>query len=230
VDEDEHDREREPIPAAYPGAQPPPEAYSRVSNPGRYRILHRWGRELLDRLSAEFAVDRADVTGQEPSPLRSDAAAPAVRLTPRDARAGPLTVVFTGFPGLAVRCGRWHKFPLPSCGCDACDEEPGQLREQLEDHVGALVSGNFSERLSQRRGVWLVEYDIPGTASGSNEIAYVEGAQGSAWFSALCGWEPGIRSSKALRERFSGLPGLGEMAANDRGERSAVSEIVRVVR
>ena len=56
VDEDRHDREREPIPAPYPGAPPPSEAYGRVSNPERYRILHRWARELLDRLSAEFTV------------------------------------------------------------------------------------------------------------------------------------------------------------------------------
>jgi hypothetical protein len=147
-----------------------------VSNPERYRILHRWARELLDRLSAEFTVDRADVTGQEPSPFPPDAAAPAVRLTPNDAAAGPLTVVFTGFPGLAIRCGHWHNFALPSCGCDACDEDPGQLRQQLEDHVGALVSGNLSERLSQRRDVWWVEYDIPGVASGSNVVRHIEGA------------------------------------------------------
>lgn len=191
VDKDGHDREREPIPAAFPGAQPLPEAYGRVSNPERYRVLHHWGRDLLDRLSAEFAVDRADVTGQEPSPLRSDAAARAVRLTPRDAGAGPLTVVFTGFPGLAVRCGRWHKFALPSCGCDACDEDPGQLQEQLKDHVGALVSGNFSERLTQGRGMWLVEYDIPGIANGSSGIQYVEDTRGGGWFSALCGWGAG---------------------------------------
>ena len=111
VEQAGHDGEWELIPPA----QPSPEAYGRVSNPERYRILHRWGRELLDRLSAEFDVNRADVTGQEPSPLRSDVAAPAVRLTPRAAGAGLLAVVFTGFPGLVVRCGRWHKVALPAC-------------------------------------------------------------------------------------------------------------------
>ena len=65
------------------------------------------------------------------------------------------------------------------------------MREQLEDHVGALVSGNFCERLSRRRGVWLVEYDIPGVASGSNEVEYVVSAQGGEWFSSLCGREAG---------------------------------------
>ena len=185
---DEDGREREPVPAAFPAAEPPPDAYGRVSNPERYRILHRWGRELLDRLSAKYAVDRADVTGQEPSPFASDAAALAVRLTPGDPRAGPLTVVFTGFPGLAVRCGRWHKLALPSCGCDACDENPQELREQLEDHVGALVSGNLFERLSRKRGAWWVEYDIPGVASGSNEVGWVENAGGGGfWFSSSCG-------------------------------------------
>jgi hypothetical protein len=185
VDQDGHDGEWELIPPA----QPSPEAYGRVSNPERYRILHRWGRELLDRLSAEFDVDRADVTGQEPSPLRSDVAAPAVRLTPRAAGAGLLAVVFTGFPGLVVRCGRWHKVALPACGCDACDEDPDQLREQLECHVGALVSGNLFERLSQRQGGWLVEYGIPGVGSGSSpwgagdpfQQGCPEAVQWSAW-------------------------------------------------
>jgi hypothetical protein len=198
-------RSRQPIPGA---------ALARclraVSDPERYRILHRRGRELLDRLATEFAVDRADVTGREPSPLTSSAVAPAVRLSPRDLRAGPqVTVVFTRFPGLAVRCGRWHKFPLPDCGCDACDEDPEQLREQLEDHVGALVSGNFRERLSQRRGVWLVEYDIPGVASGSNEVEYVKSAQGGEWFSSLCG--RGGRRPVAVR--LTGRGGVVRLAA-----------------
>jgi len=183
MDEDRHNQEREPVPAAYPGAEPLPEAYGRVSNPERYRVLHRWGHELLDRLTADFAVDRADVTGQEPSPF-GDAAAPAVRLVPRDAAAGPLTVVFTGFPGLAVRCGRWHQLVFPSCGCDACAEDPGELREKLEEHVGALVSGNLAERLSQQGDWWLVEYDIPGIASGSSKVRRAEAARGSGWFAA----------------------------------------------
>lgn len=97
-------------------------------------------------------------------------------------------MVFTGFPGLAVRCGRWLKFRLPDCGCDTCDEDPAELWQELEERVCALVSGNFSERLSSRRGVWSFEYDIPGVASGGYGVEYVDNVWGSGWFSSLSGW------------------------------------------
>lgn len=38
------------------GREPPAEASGRVSNPERYRVLHQWGEELLDRLTAQFDV------------------------------------------------------------------------------------------------------------------------------------------------------------------------------
>lgn len=205
MDKDRHEVAWEAVPATYPWAEPAPEAYGRVSNPERYRTLHQRGRDVLDRLTAEFDVERADVTGQESSPLPSDAAAPAVRLTPRDARAGPLAMVFTGFPGLAVRCGRWHRSRLPDCGCDACDEDPGELLEQLEACVSALVSGNFSERLTRQGDAWRVEYDIPGVGGGSYGVEYVQGARGEGWFSSLSG-------SGAGDPLQQGLPGTVEWA------------------
>lgn len=164
--------------------EPPPEAYGRCSDPERYRILHEWGWALLDRLTGAFDVERVDVTGREPSPDDSGPA-PAVRLAPRDPQAGPLTVVFDASPGLGVRCGRWRDVLLPECGCDACDERPEDLWDELQESVTALISGNLVERLSKRRRGWYVEYEIPGRSSGGGGVAP---AGDSGRFSALSGW------------------------------------------
>ena len=47
-----------------------------------------------------------------------------VRLQPSSGTGARLTVAFTTFPGLLVRFGKWHVEAYPSCGCDACDEQP----------------------------------------------------------------------------------------------------------
>ena len=44
---------------------PPEEAYSRVTNPGRFQPLHDAATELLDRLEREFAVERLDVVPRD---------------------------------------------------------------------------------------------------------------------------------------------------------------------
>jgi hypothetical protein len=41
-------------------AGPPEEAYGRVTNPERYRGLHAAAEALLDRLGAEYVVERVD--------------------------------------------------------------------------------------------------------------------------------------------------------------------------
>lgn len=178
-------------------------AYGRFSHPERYRVLHEWGWELLDRLDEEFDVERVDATGDEPSPIPSDVDAPAVLLVPGDPRAGSLTLVFHSLPGLKVRCGRWCDFRLPDCGCDGCDEDPAELWDELEEHATALVSGNFSERLSRRHGVWHVEHEIPGQESGGHEVRYVETDRNSGWFSSMSGWG-------AVDPQQLGLPGAVE--------------------
>ncbi|WP_091678414.1 DUF6226 family protein [Amycolatopsis marina] len=133
---------------------PPEEAYSRVTDPGRYAPLHAAARELLDELIERYTVvgetfEEADPHGSEP--------APGIRLAPADPAASPLAVVFTSFPGLVVQLGRTETLALPRCGCDACDETVEDCVELLRERVGALTAGTFGERLV-RDGGWWHEY------------------------------------------------------------------------
>jgi hypothetical protein len=135
------------------GQSPPPEAYETVTKPERFRVLHEAARQILDDLVTEYAVERRDYLTADPS--RQDAQAPAVQLVPARPEAGPLTIVFTAFPGLMITLGRWRQFGLPACGCDACDDDPADHIEELHEEIGALVGGIFAERLSHglRAGV-----------------------------------------------------------------------------
>lgn len=133
------------------GTSPPEEAYGRVTDPERYRVLHTAARELLDRLTTAYAVDREDGDAALDPPLTgrfTDPVEAVVRLTPRSPTAAPLTVAFTSFPGLTARFGEWVVQLLPICGCDACDDDPAVLAEQLTRDVEALVAGRFTERLT----------------------------------------------------------------------------------
>ena len=68
-------------------------------------------------------------------------ARPSVKLSPRDPDAAPITVVFTAFPGLHLRFGRWYREPFPDCGCDACDESAEGEIERLNEMVDAVAAG-----------------------------------------------------------------------------------------
>ncbi|MDA1128514.1 MAG: DUF6226 family protein [Chloroflexi bacterium] len=95
---------------------PPPEAYSRITNPERFAPVPEFAGELLNRLEAEFAVERTEGYGLDPELESGELARPGVRLTPADADAAPIIIIFTAFPGLRVRFGRWYTNPFPSCG------------------------------------------------------------------------------------------------------------------
>jgi Family of unknown function (DUF6226) len=100
---------------------PPEEAYSRVTNPERFRPLHGFAERLLGRLEATFDAEREEAYDLDDE-LGRYAAKPTVRLAPRSTDGGSLTIVFTSFPGLLVRLRHWVVEPVPGCGCDACDE------------------------------------------------------------------------------------------------------------
>lgn len=144
-------------------AAPPEEAYGRVTNPERYRVLHTAARDLLDRLTVAYEVDREDGDAALDPALTdrfSDPVEAVVRLTPRSRCAAPLTVAFTGFPGLGLRFGEWVVETLPSCGCDACDEDPDDLVGLLTGCVEALAAGDFTEQISHGADGSQVEYGL----------------------------------------------------------------------
>jgi hypothetical protein len=126
--------------------EPLPEAYSRVTNPERFRVLHSTILAILDRLEADFDVRREEGHGlDEELERKFDLARPSIRLTPADPESAPVTVAFSAFPGLHLRFGLWWKEPAPSCGCDACDESGEQLAEQLTELIEDVVAGRFWE-------------------------------------------------------------------------------------
>lgn len=117
-------------------------AYGRVTNPERYAPLHRSAANVIAELRREF-----DMTVTEVEPEQGDVGPPVIsawRLTPGNGGAR-VTVTLTRFPGLYVRFGEWHEEALPSCGCDACDESPEELAEDLREKLWAVAQGEFRE-------------------------------------------------------------------------------------
>ena len=103
---------------------PPKDAYSRVTEPERFRPLHDWALEAVARLQTNYEVTTDEGEGMDAELERSSLSRPTLKLTPLQDSCAPVTIAFNDFPGLAVRCGRWVTEPFPSCGCDACDEMP----------------------------------------------------------------------------------------------------------
>ena len=106
--------------------------------------------EILGRLENDFDVERSEGYGLDPELERGlEPARPHVRLTPRNPEAAPIAVVFSTFPGLNVRFGRWFTEPFPSCGCDACKESAEGEIERLKEMVDEVVAGRFREAIQR---------------------------------------------------------------------------------
>src|SRR5262245_14953056 len=127
---------------------PPPEAYSRVSDPERFRPLHNVALSLLEQLEASFNVERFEGDRLDSELELSGLARPSVRLVPRDSKAAPLTIAFTVFPGLNVRVGRWRMVAFPACGCDACYETANDEATRLTELIDDVTAGRFREAIS----------------------------------------------------------------------------------
>ena len=122
--------------------------YSRVTNPERFRPLHTAMLAIIDRLESDFEVERAEGLVSTRS-WRGvwTLLVRMLRLTPKDPDAAPISVVFTAFPGLRIRFGRWYIEPFPDCGCDACDESAEGEIERLNDMVDDVTAGRFREAI-----------------------------------------------------------------------------------
>jgi len=126
---------------------PPPQAYSRVTDPERFRPLHALGLALIDRLTAEYDVARTEEFVLLSDLQSFEHARPPVTLAPLVAEAAPVAIAFTRFPGLVVRYGLWQTDSFPSCGCDACAETATTEGERLEALLADVVRGHFREEL-----------------------------------------------------------------------------------
>lgn len=151
---------------------PAKDSYSLTSNTERYAPLHLVATAMIEWLQNTFDVV-VEPTDSAVSDLlhRPDEIIQAVRVTPRDAAAAPLTFVFTPFPGLHLHAGSLHDFSFPTCGCDACDDNIESLIEELEWTVRTVVSGGYSESLDAWPASW-IEYNLnePGAGAQSGRI------------------------------------------------------------
>ena len=116
--------------------------YERVTNPDRFATLHPRVHELAAELQRcyEFKVQLAE---PEPAHLRHGVLS-ALLLSPANDGA-PITITLTGFPGLSVRFGARHVEAFLHCGCDACDEQPPHLADNLRRTLTSVADGRFRE-------------------------------------------------------------------------------------
>jgi hypothetical protein len=149
---------------------PPDEAYGRVTRPERFAVLHEAADALVEELAARYDVAvstdvplPADLGERGPDLVRT------VRLDPAGGGA-PIVIGFTAFPGLVLRCGRWYDDLVPACGCDACDDDPAELADELTRRVSSIAAHGLREqRVFRRRGLTRgvqQEFLIGGAASG----------------------------------------------------------------
>lgn len=167
---------------------PPDEAYGRVTNPERYRVLHEVADDLIVDLARTFDVqveedaDDAELARRFP-PHR------IVRLAPATPAAAPIVFSLTTFPGVHVRFGRWWIQSYPSCGCDACDDPPAQVASDLRRDVAAVTGGGLVEGFDGRHLTYALEWD-GGTRGGGiavgGEVARPSGPRRSHRWAA---WE-----------------------------------------
>jgi hypothetical protein len=143
-----------PWPDPHPDRSPPVDAYSRLTDPARWRILgartDAWLSTLAGAGLAVVDAD-ADVTWrvvQQPVITRAERVVPvaagAVDLVVGHSRLGDVDdagiVLGLGDPAETVT---W----FPNCGCDACDSGSQRELEDLDSHVLSIVTGAF-RRLS----------------------------------------------------------------------------------
>ena len=129
---------------------PPDEAYSRVTNPERFRPLHDTMLDMLTTLETRFDVERVEGYGlddelEDTELKRLTLARSSIALKPTDTEAAPIVVAFTDFPGLGIRFGRWYRDYFPGCGCDACKESAEDEIERATKLIDSLTSGGFRE-------------------------------------------------------------------------------------
>ena len=128
-------------------AGPPPEAYSRITNPERFESLHHVALSHLQRLQDQFDVQRVEGYEFDQDLKQVDLARPSVKLIPTDSKAASIIVAFTTFPAVIMRCGLFLMLAFPACGCDACDETAEGEVQRLNEVLDDVVEGRFRESI-----------------------------------------------------------------------------------
>jgi hypothetical protein len=161
---------------------PPPEAYSRVTNPERFLPLHHRADALLRRLEEEYFVVREEDTALRAPPEGVTLARASVGLRPRHAAAAPILISYTSFPGILLYFGRGSKVVLPPCGCDACGSTGEREASAMIQIVENVVAGRFEEQLQPPDFAWRVWSDRGSRGRGNISL--------EGWEAAVTRWEP----------------------------------------
>jgi hypothetical protein len=141
-------------PNPHPHRSPLEEEYSRVLDPGKYRILDSRVEAWAEVLSARGLARTQDVPARDQDWLgavRSSSDLGRVRAV-RPVRPRGLTLLFAttlvdGSPfgldvGIADATGRAAQVDtVPGCGCDACDDGSAELLETVDSWVVNLARG-----------------------------------------------------------------------------------------
>lgn len=157
-----------PWPDPNPGRDPAEDAYSRVTNPERYRIL---GARVDAWVSALSAFGLATVVADPGSVWVDDEPTVGVwsaqRIVPRNVGALSILVYRTDLgeaPGAGVVLGVGDPVePLgwfPDCGCDACDSGSDADLEHLDAYIRGVVTGEFRRLRRGNQSITVV--DPPG--------------------------------------------------------------------
>ncbi len=162
-----------PWPDPHPDRSPLDEEYSRLSDPGRWRIIGaRADAWLVAIVNAGLAVVERNASVRwrlQPGPAisRTERVVPfadgALPLVVARSQLGHIddagVVLGVGTPPI---CLRW----LPECGCDACDSGSQDELDLLDEHVCSVISGAFRRLSSGDREITVLS-DGRWSASGA---------------------------------------------------------------
>lgn len=127
---------------------PLPDAYTRVTNPERFLPLHDLAVDTMSRLGRDYDVIETSAFDLMPGIMGPfEYARPPMTLTPSSSKEAPVSIAFTTFPSLSVRCGRFFHDSFPFCGCDACAATVDREAERLLQILGFVVAGQFREEI-----------------------------------------------------------------------------------
>jgi hypothetical protein len=155
---------------------PDDEEYSRITDPGRYRIVHARARAWTAALE-EVVGARVETVGPPPSAQPGPTAFDrGVRLVPPSPDTLPLLLlerdVFTlpdqetlAVLHVAVARGVVVVATEPGCGCDACDSGSADLLAGIDATIRQVVGGPFVVLRGQG---WQAQWHPTGWSAGSD--------------------------------------------------------------
>jgi hypothetical protein len=125
-----------------------PEEYTRVTNPERFLPIQDFALNLLERLAHEYDVLVLNEFEAVPNIMRPvEHARLPITLAPKAQDEAPISVAFTKFPGLVLRCGKFFNESYPVCGCDGCGRDADEEIERLQRIIDPVVAGEFVEEV-----------------------------------------------------------------------------------